>query len=339
MRVETIWDLAKAQGVDLGSRTVEDLREKLCVGDECQSLVDYLRIFDLTLKVLQEPEGLERAAYELGIDAAGENVWYMEVRYSPVLHLERGMNTADSVDAVLRGLKRAEAETGIRTGVIICGIRQIAPEVSLELAELAIAYKNVGVVAFDLAGQEKDYPAKKHREAFYHILDNNVNTTVHAGEAFGPKSIHQALHYCGAHRIGHGTLLHEDKDLMQYVCDHRIPLEICLSSNVHTRVVPTIEEHPFRIYHEAGLRVTLNTDNRLISDTTMTKELHLATRAFDLDPYALRHIVINGYRSAFVHYREKQELLKRAIIEMDRVIGEYFDLDDEIYLEEKATFQ
>jgi adenosine deaminase len=339
MRIATIWDLAKAQGVDLGARSHADLEKKLCVGDDCQSLVDYLRIFDITLKVLQEPEALERAAYELGIDSAAENVWYMEVRYSPVLHLERRMSTADSVEAVLRGLKRAEHETGIRTGVIICGIRQISPDVSLELAELAIAYKNTGVVAFDLAGQEKDYPAKKHREAFYIILNNNVNTTVHAGEAFGPKSIHQALHYCGAHRIGHGTLLHEDRDLMQYVCDHRIPLEICLSSNVHTRVVPNLEAHPFRIYHEAGLRVTLNTDNRLISDTTMTKELHLATRAFDLDPYELRHIVINGYRSAFIRYRDKQALLKSAITEMDKVIAEYYDLDDEVYLEEKATFQ
>lgn len=339
LRLATIWELAKAQGVGLGSRTREDLKAKLLVGDECTSLNDYLKIFDITLKVLQEPEALERAAYELAEDAARENVWYMEVRYSPVLHLQRGMKTADSVDAVLRGLQRAEKDFPIRTGVIICGIRQISPEVSLELAELAVAYKNVGVVAFDLAGQEKDYPAKKHREAFYKILNNNINTTVHAGEAFGPKSIHQALHYCGAHRIGHGTLLHEDRDLMQYVADHRIPLEICLSSNVHTRVVPTLKEHPFRIYHDARLRVTLNTDNRLISDTTVTKELHRACRSFHLDPYEVRHIVINGYRSAFLHYEEKRALLKKAIVEMDNVIGEYFTLDDAVYLEEKATFQ
>lgn len=339
MRVSTIWELSKEQGVDLGSRSKRELESKLLVGDECKSLVDYLRIFDITLKVLQEPQGLERAAYELAIDAAAENVWYMEVRYSPVLHLKRDMTASDSVDAVLRGLQRAEKETGIRTGIIICGIRQISPDVSLELAELAIAYKNHGVVAFDLAGQEKDYPAKKHREAFYRILNNNINTTVHAGEAFGPKSIHQAIHYCGAHRIGHGTLLHEDRDLMAYVCDHRIPLEICLSSNIHTRVVSKMEEHPFRVYHDAGLRVTINTDNRLISDTTVTQELHRACRAFQLDPYELRHTVINGYRSAFLHYEEKREILKRAIIEMDKVIGNYFVLDDEIYLEEKSTFR
>jgi adenosine deaminase len=338
MRVSTIWELAREQGIKLGARTKADLKSKLLVGGECKSLVDYLKIFDLTLKVLQEPQALERAAYELAVDAARENVWYIEVRYSPILHLEHGMKSSDSVDAVLRGLKRAEAEYPIWTGVIICGIRQISPDVSLELAELAVAYKNAGVVAFDLAGQEKDYPAKKHREAFYRILDNNINTTVHAGEAFGPKSIHQALHWCGAHRIGHGTLLHEDRDLMQYVADHRIPLEICLSSNVHTRVVPNIKEHPFRIYHDAGLRVTLNTDNRLISDTSVTKELSRACRAFRLDPYELRHIVINGYRSAFLHYQEKRALLKRAIFEMDRVIGEYYVLDDKAYLEEKATF-
>jgi adenosine deaminase len=339
MRLGTIWELAEAQKVSLGARTREDLKAMLLVGDDCQSLNDYLKIFDLTLKVLQEPQALERSAYELAEDAAKENVRYMEVRYSPILHLQHGMKTSDSVDAVLRGLSRAETKYPIKTGVIICGIRQIAPEVSLELAELAVAYKNAGVVAFDLAGQEKDYPAKKHREAFYKILNNNINTTVHAGEAFGPKSIHQALHYCGAHRIGHGTLLHEDRDLMQYVADHRIPLEICLSSNVHTRVVPNLAEHPFRVYHDAGLRVTLNTDNRLISDTTVTKELARACRAFQLDPYEIRHIVINGYRSAFLHYQEKRTLLKQAIIEMDKVIGEYYVLDDEVYLEEKATFQ
>lgn len=339
MRVATIWELAKEQGINLGARTKAKLRKMLLVGSDCEDLNDYLEIFKTTLKVLQEPEALERAAYELAVDAAKENVWYMEVRYSPILHLEHGMKSSDSVEAVLRGLKRAEAEHPIWTGLIICGIRQISPDVSLELAELAVAYKNAGVVAFDLAGQEKDYPAKKHREAFYIIRNNNINTTVHAGEAFGPKSIHQALHYCNAHRIGHGTRLHEDRDLMQYVADHRIPLEICLTSNVHTRVVPRLKDHPFRTYHDAGLRVTLNTDNRLISNTTVTKELYRACRAFRLDPYELRHIVINGYRSAFLHYQEKRALLKRAIFEMDRVIGDYFVLDDKTYLEEKATFR
>src|SRR5262245_22800273 len=170
----------------------------------------------------------------------------------------------------------------------------MAPKTSLLLVELAVAYKGRGVLAFDLAGQEKDYPAKAHRAAFQLVLKSNINSTVHAGEAFGPASIGQALHQCGAHRIGHGTRLREDPDLMRYVNDHRIPLEVCLSSNVQTRAVRNIKAHPFHFYFKQGLRVTVNTDSRLISATTVSKELGLAVRAFRLSPYELKRIIING---------------------------------------------
>ena len=181
------------------------------------------------------------------------------------------------------------------TGVIICGIRSLNPRYSIALAELAVEYKGRGVLAFDLAGQEKDYPAKAHRAAFRLILKNNINSTVHAGEAFGPASIAQALHYCGAHRIGHGTRLREDPDLMRYVNDHRIPLEVCLSSNVQTRAVPSIKRASRSTSTSSqGLRVTLNTDSRLISATTVSKELALAARTFRLSPYEVKRIIING---------------------------------------------
>ena len=213
---------------------------------------------------------------------------------------------------------------GVSTGVIICGIRSLNPKYSVALAELAVAYKGKGVLAFDLAGQERDYPAKAHRAAFQLILKNNINSTVHAGEAFGAASIGQALHYCGAHRIGHGTRLREDPDLMRYVNDHRIPLEVCISSNVQTRTVPEVRQHPFHFYFRQGLRVTLNTDSRLISATSVTNEIAIATRAFRLSPYEVKKIIINGFKSAFIPYTEKARMLRLVTLEVDRILMEEF---------------
>jgi len=334
LRLKTLWELGKEQGIRLGSRSIETLRKKVQVGDRCRSLADYLKSFEITLKVMQEPEALTRVAFELAEDGARENVRYMEVRYSPLLHLGGGMAMSETVDAVLAGLKAAEQTYPIRTGVILCGIRSMTPARSLELAETAVAYRSDGVVAFDLAGQEKDYPAKKHREAFYRVLNNNLNVTVHAGEAFDVRSIHQAIHYCGAHRIGHGTRLHEDPGLMNYVIDHRIPLEVCLTSNVQTRVVDRIEDHPFRRYLDRGLRVTINTDSRLVSNTSVTKELVRACRAFRLNHYELRQILLNGFRNTFQPYREKVRTVRAALVEIDHILGERFPLDDLVVLQD-----
>ena len=249
---------------------------------------------------------------------------HLEVRYSPILHRKKKLPFEDIVDPVIGGLTDAGKKYGLSTGVIICGIRSMNPKYSLALAELAVAYKGKGVLAFDLAGQEKDYPAKAHRAAFQLILKNNINSTVHAGEAFGAASIAQALHYCGAHRIGHGTRLREDPDLMRYVNDHRIPLEVCMSSNVQTRTVPDAREHPFLYYFRQGLRVTLNTDSRLISATSVTNEIALATRAFRLSPYEVKKIIINGFKSAFIPYADKARMLRLVTLEVDRIFMEEF---------------
>src|SRR5262252_5551423 len=280
LRPKTMLELAAAQGVKLPTRKLSELTRTLTAGRRTRSLGDYLKIFDITLSVMQREEALYRVAFELAEDAAAENIRHLEVRYSPVLHRKRRLGWQDIVDPVIAGLRDAGSRNNMTTGVIICGIRSMDPKVSMTLAELAVAYKGKGVLAFDLAGQEKDYPAKAHRAAFQLILKNNINSTVHAGEAFGPASIGQALHYCGAHRIGHGTRLREDPDLMQYVNDHRVPLEVCLSSNIQTRTVRSMPEHPFHFYFKNGLRVTLNTDSRLISATTVSQELALAVRAF-----------------------------------------------------------
>ena len=319
LRPRTVLELAHEQGVKLPTTHLGELTRLLQAGKRTRNLADYLKIFDYTLAVMQHKDALYRTAYELVEDCAAETVRHLEVRYSPILHRKKRLAFEDIVDPVIAGLRDAGVKYGISTGVIICGIRSMAPKVSMALAELAVAYKGRGVLAFDLAGQEKDYPAKAHREAFQLILEHNINSTVHGGEAFGAQSIAQALHYCGAHRIGHGTRLLEDPDLLRYVRDHRVPLEMCLSSNLQTRAVRSLREHPCGDYFRQGLRVTLNTDNRLMSATTITEEIALATRAFRFSPYEVKRIILNGFKSAFMPYPQKARMLREVNLEIDRV--------------------
>ncbi len=321
LRLDTILDLAQKDKVTLPSTDPDTLLKYVSVGDRKTNLPDYIKTFDYLLSVLQTPESLTRAAYELIEDVSKENVLYMEVRYSPVLHTQRGMSHMETVDAVLQGLRQAEKDFGIRSGVIICGIRSISPEISYMLAEVAVAFKNRGVVGFDLAGVEENFPAKDHKEAFYLILNNNINTTLHAGEDYGPESIHQAVHYCGAHRIGHGVRLKEDGDLLNYINDHRIALEMCLTSNVQTGSVKSYERHPFKLYYEYGLRVTLNTDNRLVSNTTLTNEYLLAHKYFNLDIADFKEIIIGGFKSTFLPHRDRTCLIRQIADELDTYVS------------------
>jgi adenosine deaminase len=323
LRVTTILDLAERQGVRLPADTPAELAKAIHMGEVCDSLEDYLTAFDVTLAVLQTEEALHRAAYELAVDAAAENVRYIEPRYSPVLHTRNGLKPTAIVDAVLAGLADARRETGIASNVIICGIRHMDPETSVRLAELAVAYKGKGVVGFDLAGAEEGHPARRHQEAIQLILNNNVNVTIHAGEAFGTESIAQAVHYCGAHRIGHGVRLRENGDLLNYVNDHRIPLELCPSSNVQTRSVASYESHPLKFYFDFGLRVTINTDNRLVTDTTLTKELRLAHARMGFTLEDLCTVLVQGFKSAFLPFREKAELLRRVNAEIAEVLARF----------------
>ncbi len=329
LRLETMLELAREQGIKLPADSVEGLGKLLRMGAGERSLNRYLTAFDHTLSVLQEKDALERCAYELAEDCAAENVRYIEVRFSPILHTRHGLSLKDSVESVRDGLRRAERDLNIRTGVIICGIRHISPESSLVLAQLALEYKGDGVVAYDLAGAEEHFPAKKHREAFFLILNNNINCTVHAGEAFGPSSIAQAVHYCGAHRIGHGTRLREDPDLMAYINDHRIALEMCLSSNVHTGAIQDFSDHPIKVYLDAGLRVTLNTDNRLMSNTNVTHEFMLGVEHCKLDVHDIEDIIIYGFKSAFLPLKAKKELLGQVYKEIRRLTQPFHPSGDE----------
>src|SRR5262247_2824782 len=312
LRLRTILELAEQQRVRLPAHDDDRLAKLIYPGESCKSLEDYLKAFDITLAVLQEEEALHRAAFELAEDAARENVRYMEVRYSPMLHTRHGLKLTSVVEAVLAGLRAAHDTLGIEANVILCGIRNISPQSSLEMAELAVAYKGRGVVGFDLAGAEYDHPREHHKMAFQLVRSNNINCTIHAGEAYGPESISQALHVCGAHRIGHGCRLREDGDLLHYIADHRIPLECCPSSNVQTGAVRDLASHPLKLYFNLGLRVTVNTDNRLVTDTTVSKELWLCHTQMGIALGDLKHIVLNGFKSAFLPFHVKQQYLRRV---------------------------
>jgi adenosine deaminase len=319
LRLQTILELADQDGIRLPGKTPEELAKAMHLGENTGSLVEYLKAFDVTLQVLQTYDSLVRAARELAEDAAKENVRYMEVRYSPMLHTRRGLRLTAVVEAVLEGLWQAKEKVGIESNVIVCGIRNISPESSLEMAQLAVAYKNRGVVAFDLAGAEYDHPAKHHRSAFQLVRDNNINVTIHAGEAYGPESIAQALHVCGAHRIGHGCRLREDGDLLHYVNDHRIALECCPSSNVQTGAVRDLASHPIKLYHDLGIRVTVNTDNRLITDTTVSKELWLCHTQLGMTVAEIKHMILNGFKAAFLPFHQKQAFLRRIGPELSQI--------------------
>lgn len=317
LRPATVLDLARHVETDVPLATEADVMAACRAPAECSSLEDYLKVFDVTLTLLQSAAALERVAFELAEDAHRENVRLLEVRYSPVLHQREGLALDEIVAAVARGLDHARRRYGIRCGQIICGIRHLAPASSVELARLATRWHRRGVIGFDLAGAELGNPAREHGEAFAIVRAANVAVTVHAGEAFGPASIQQALHHARARRLGHGTRLGEDPDLLDWVNDFRIPVEVCLASNVQTRAVSTLLEHPIGRFLKAGLRVTLNTDNRLVSDTTVTNEFALAVEAFDLTLDDVLALILNGFKAAFLPLAEKRRLVEQALAEFD----------------------
>ncbi|MEP6549979.1 MAG: adenosine deaminase [Gemmatimonadales bacterium] len=320
VRPRTLLELAREYRVQMPKQTPEELAEFMRV-DDAQSLEDYLRRFDVTISVLQTEEALERVTYELAEDAAEDGVRYIEVRNAPLLNVVQGLTLVQAVEAPLRGLRRAEKDFGITGRFIVCALRQFPPESSLEMAKLAVEFKDEGVVAFDLAGGEKGNPASRHAEAFRYAREHNLAVTVHAGEGDGADSVRQAVHICGANRIGHGTRLIEDPELTQYVNDRRIALEVCLTSNVQTRVADSYASHPFREYFDRGLNVTLNTDNRLMSATTLTDEYVFAAEHLGFSVEELAGIALNGFESAFLPWEERMMLIEEVANTMDQLVG------------------
>ncbi|MFL5550645.1 MAG: adenosine deaminase [Gemmatimonadaceae bacterium] len=320
VRPETLLDLAREHRVQMPKQTPEELAAFMRV-DDAQSLEDYLRRFDVTISVLQSEEALERVAYELAEDAAEDGVRYIEVRNAPILNVVQGLTLVQAIEAPLRGLRRAENDFGIIARFILCGLRQFPPADSLEMAKLAVEFKNEGVVAFDLAGGEKGNPAADHAGAFQYAREHNLAVTVHAGEGDGSDSVRQAVHICGADRIGHGTRLIEDPELTQYVNDRRIALEVCLTSNVQTRVADSYASHPLREYFDRGLNVTLNTDNRLMSATTLTDEYVFAAEHLGFTVEELAAVALNGFESAFLPWEERVMLIEEVSDQIDELVG------------------
>ena len=323
LRPQTIIELARSTGyTELPTNHPEALGEWFRQGANQGSLAKYLEGFKHTIAVMQTEEALERAAYEQAEDLSRDGVVYYETRFAPLFHTSRGLTHQQVVAAVLKGMARGRRDFGLRSGLIICAMRNM--NVSLEMAELAVDFRARGVVGFDLAGEEGGYPPKKHVDAFHYIQRENFNITVHAGEGFGKESIWQAIQYCGAHRIGHGTRLIDDiavadgkavklGGLAQYVLDKRIPLEVCLISNVHTGATPSLEQHPFRILYQEKFRVTLNTDNRLMSGTAMTREFEAAAETFGLGLDDFEKITINAMKSAFLPYHQRIDVIYQTI--------------------------
>lgn len=316
VRPATLLELATEYRVRMPADDPEALADYMRV-DDARNLEEYLERFDITLSVMQTEAAMERCAYELALDAADEGVRYLEMRYAPTLNTLQGLEPGAVLEASLRGVQRAERERDITARVIVCSLRHYDPALSLELAKLAVAYRDRGVVGFDLAGGEAGNPASRHREAFEWCAAHGLACTCHAGEGDGPSSVRQAVHDCHAHRLGHATRLIEDEALLREVHERGIALELCLTSNVQTRATDRYETHPLKQYLARGMNVCLNTDNRLMSGTTLVDEYHHAAVQCDCTFDELAGMALDGFRSAFLPEAEKAALLARMTTEIE----------------------
>ena len=281
LRPETVWELAKEQNIKLPANTVDEVRDQMQVPEDCRTLEEYLTRFDLPLLVLQTREALERAAFELTEDLAKEGVTYAEIRFAPQLSIKGGMTQEQAVEAAIEGVKRGmEQYPSIRVGLILCCMRgEDNEEWNLQTVEAAKKYLGDVVCAVDIAGAESLYPTDRFAPVFEKVREYGLPSTIHAGEAAGPDSMKTALAF-GAKRIGHGVAAVEDPELVRRLIEEQITLEVCVTSNYQTKVVPSIEAHPIRRLFNAGVRVTVNSDNRTVSNTNVRKELDILRNVF-----------------------------------------------------------
>ncbi len=316
LRPETMVELAAESGVDLPTRDPVELREFMLVND-ARDLEEYLARFQITIALLQRPEAIERVAYEMMADAARDNLRYLEVRYCPWLSTAGGMPLDEAIEAELAGMARGGREFGVAWGVINCSLRHYQPEVSVQIAEASVRHRKAGVVAFDLAGGEAGRPPQLHKEAFEIARRGYLGITVHAGEAAGPESIAGALFECHAERLGHGTRLHEDPELENYVRDRQILIETNVTSNLQTHAVARAEDHPVRGYFDRGLAVTLCTDSWLMSGVTSTDEYWLAHTALGFDLDEISRMILNAIDGAFQPLPVRQKLRRQIASELE----------------------
>ncbi|WP_067491772.1 adenosine deaminase [Actinomadura hibisca] len=323
LRPATIVDLARESGYqDLPTTDPGNLGAWFAEMSNSGSLERYLETFSHTVGVMQSVEALTRVAYECAEDLAKDGVVYAEVRYAPELHTSTGLTLEQVVEAVLEGFAKGGREHGIKVGTLVTAMRHQAR--SMEIAELAVRYRDAGVVGFDIAGAEAGYPPTRHLDAFEYLQRENAHFTIHAGEAFGLPSIWQAIQWCGADRLGHGVRIIDDITtapdgkptlgrLAAYVRDKRIPLEMCPTSNIQTGAAKSIAEHPIGLLRDLGFRVTVNTDNRLMSGTSPSLEFHKLVEAFDYGWDELQWFTVNAMKSAFVGFPERLELINGVI--------------------------
>lgn len=316
LRPGTMVDLARAARVELPSTDPNALRRHMRV-DDARNLEEFLTRFELTIALLQTPEAIERVAYEMVEDAARDGIRLLEVRYCPRLSTHRGLSMDEVLAAERRGLERGERDFGVRTGIINCALRQQEPAHSLEIAEVSVRWRDRGVVALDLAGGEAGRPPGQHRDAFDHAALGGLRVTVHAGEAAGPESVREALTLCHAERLGHGTRIHEDPALEDYVRDRQVAVEVNLTSNLQTRVVERAADHPVRRYLRHGMLVTLCTDSWLMCDTTLTDEYDLAQRELGFTREEIDRMILNGFAAAFLPWPEKVRILAEVRAELE----------------------
>jgi adenosine deaminase len=323
VRPRTVLELAHEIGHELPADDEAGLSRWFHDASSSGSLERYLETFVHTVAVMQTHDGLARVARECAEDLAADGVVYAEVRWAPEQHTEDGLSLEQVVDAVLAGFREGEANAAaaghrIRVGAIATAMRHAAR--SREIAELAVAYRDRGVVGFDIAGAEAGFPPTRHLDAFEYLRRENYHFTIHAGEAFGLPSIWEAIQWCGTDRLGHGVRIVDDIDndgtlgrLAQYVRDKRIPLEMCPSSNVQTGAASSIAEHPIGELRAKHFRVTVNTDNRLMSATSMTREMLLLTEAFGYDWSDLQWFTVNAMKSAFIPFDDRLDLINNTI--------------------------
>ncbi|MEV7202432.1 adenosine deaminase [Streptomyces griseoluteus] len=323
LRPATVIELAAAVGHTLPTTDPGELAAWYVEAAGSGDLVRYIGTFEHTLAVMQTREGLLRVAEEYVLDLAADGVVYAEVRYAPELNTRAGLSLAEVVETVQEGLaagmaKAAAAGTPVRVGTLLCGMRMF--DRVGEAAELAVTYRDAGVVGFDIAGAEDGFPPADHLAAFEHLRAESVPFTIHAGEAYGLPSIHQAVQVCGAQRLGHGVRITEDivdgklGRLAGWVRDRRIALEMCPTSNLQTGCATSIAEHPITALKDLGFRVTLNTDNRLVSGTTMTREMGLLVEEAGWTAKDLRTVTVNAVKSAFIPFDERKALIEDVIL-------------------------
>jgi adenosine deaminase len=323
VRPATVVELAAEVGHELPAGDAESLGRWFAEAAGSGSLERYLETFEHTVGVMQTEPALRRVAAECAEDLADDGVVYAEVRFAPEQHLVRELTLEQVLEAVLAGFEDGVAAAGgrIRVGTLLTAMRHAAR--SMEIAELAVRYRDAGVVGFDIAGREEGYPPTRHLDAFEYLHRENFHFTIHAGEAFGLPSIWQAIQWCGADRLGHGVRIVDDLTpdgethrlgrLAAYVRDKRIPLELCPSSNVQTGAAPSIAEHPIGLLHDLRFRVTVNTDNRLMSGTSMSREMALLVDAFSYGLPQLQWFTVNAMKSAFIPFDERLAIIDDVI--------------------------